>query len=83
MPAEYREAVEEGFTDAVVAGVEFCAMLAFRIMDGEYEAAAECLGAAGATMPPKFSAVIQVVDGEKKVRIVPTEGMKFLCGFSA
>jgi hypothetical protein len=58
MHAEQQEAVSEGFQESLVAAVEFCAMLAFKILDDKYD------------LPAKFGAVIQVIDGEKRVQIV-------------
>lgn len=61
MNPEQREATAEGFQESLVAGVEFCSMMAFKILDDEFD------------LPPKFGAVVRVVDGEKKVQIVPGE----------
>ena len=61
---EYREATEETFVQEIHDGIEFIGMLAFKVMDGEYDA----------DHHPECEAVILRKDGEQT--FFPASGFK-------
>jgi hypothetical protein len=61
---EYREATEETFVQEIHDGIEFIGMLAFKVMDGEYDA----------DHHPECEAVIFRKDGEQT--FFPASGFK-------
>jgi hypothetical protein len=60
LPAEHREAIEEGFYDDLRAAIEFYSRLTMMVKDGEYDE----------SFHPTLKAIATIRDGKKRVQIV-------------